>query len=683
MLRNPSHILLFILSVMPSIAAAEREVAEVVVVATRNAQSTESLPYATDLISRQELNRKLVRSLPQAFRDTPGIMVQETSFGQGSPFIRGFTGFRNVLLIDGVRMNNSTLRDGPNQYWATVDHLGLDRIEALNGSAATLYGSDAVGGIVNAVTPDPFSADSRLHIRTASAEESLVGRFEIQSDIGEANAVWMGVTRKYFGNLHGGDIGTQRGTGYDERGFDLKWSSQLDNDWRLDTLAQQFKQINVPRTHRTVLAKSWHGTDVGSDKKRDLDQTRKLAYLRLTSPPMSGLVDNATFTLSTSQMEEERDRIRSNDTRDFQGFDVTTLGATAQFSSASPIGQLIYGIDYYRDEVDSFSSRNSIQGPMADDAQYQSLDVFLQHQMTLSERLGLVAGVRHTRATMDANRVMHPVSRQQITVDDDWHATVFNVRASYHLLQENLILYAGLAEAFRAPNLSDMTRFDSSRSDEFEIPSLGLDSEKFLSYEAGFKWTGDRSYLSAAFFRTRIDGQIERFPTGRVVDGEMEITKANIGDGWVQGAELSLDHRLSSDITMFSTLTWMDGEVDTFPTAAPILVREPISRLMPMTGSLGLRWKKFDDPLWAEVVLRSARHQHRLSTRDAADTSRIPPGGTPGYVVFNMSAGYQFSEKLQATFAIDNVGDIDYRVHGSGTNMPGLNFLLALEISLQ
>ena len=95
-----------------------------------------------------------MRTLPEAFRELPGVHVQKTSNGQGSPFIRGFTGFRTLALIDGVRFNNSTFREGPNQYWSNIDAMSLDHLELIPGQGSVLYGSDAIGGTMNVFTRD-------------------------------------------------------------------------------------------------------------------------------------------------------------------------------------------------------------------------------------------------------------------------------------------------------------------------------------------------------------------------------------------------------------------------------------------------------------------------------------------------------------------------------------------------
>ena len=106
---------------------------------------------------------------------------------------------------------------------------------------------------------------------------------------------------------------------------------------------------------------------------------------------------------------------------------------------------------------------------------------------------------------------------------------------------------------------------------------------------------------------------------------------------------------------------------------------EPLGKLNAPTGHLGLRF----DPgfhYYFEAVATAARHQVRLSPTDLTDTQRIPPGGTPGYTVFTLRAGYEFSPKARMTFAIENLTDKDYRIHGSGLNEPGTNVVLGMEL---
>jgi len=671
--------------------AGAAAVGQTVVTATRYPRVALDTPYATEVVDSDRIRERAYRTAPQALRDMPGVMVQETAHGQGSPYIRGFTGFRNVFLIDGIRLNNSVFRDGPNQYWNTVDPLSVDRLEVIKGPSSVLYGSDAVGGTVNALTKSPYTygpgtnVGGQFYYRVASAEESHIGRAELSASSGDALGVLVGVSGKTFGDLQGGrDIGTQPDTGYDEWDADLKLERFLDPDTRLVVAYQHVRQNDVPRTHRTVFAQPFEGTTVRSDLRRDLDQERHLAYVQLHGENADAFFDSYSVSLSWHEQEELRDRIRGNGTRELQGFDVDSLGFLASFGSDSPVGRLTYGFDAYHDDVDSFSSTNPIQGPVADDATYDLVGVCVQDEIEVDDRLALTLGARFNYAAADADSVSDPdaPAPTRISIDDDWSSLVGSARLVYRLA-EAVRLYGGVSQGFRAPNLSDLTRFDSARTNEFETPSPGLDPEDFVTYEVGLKTEGDDLSSQLALFYTDIDDQIVRFPTGDMnAAGEFEITKDNVGDGYVWGVELGGAYRFQEQWTLFGNATFLEGKVETFPTSAQMIEEEYIDRLMPFTTQVGLRWDGDDRRQWVELVGIYADDADKLSTRDAGDTSRIPPGGTPDYLVVHARGGWRLHERATLNVAVENLTDEDYRIHGSGPNMPGLNFMLGLTASL-
>ena len=109
-------------------AHAEEYLAPTVVTASRTEQRELDAAYAVSTVTRDEVEQQMLRTVPEALKYSSGVMIQKTTHGHGSPFIRGFTGRQNLLLVDGIRMNNSTWRSGPVQYWNTLDVHAVERM---------------------------------------------------------------------------------------------------------------------------------------------------------------------------------------------------------------------------------------------------------------------------------------------------------------------------------------------------------------------------------------------------------------------------------------------------------------------------------------------------------------------------------------------------------------------------
>lgn len=655
-----------------------------------------SAPYTESVIDRREQEQRLPRTTPQVFRFTPGVLVQETSPGQGSPFIRGFTGYRNLVQIDGVRFNNSVFRSGPNQYWNTIDPFSTERYELLKGPGSVLAGSDSIGGTVNVFTKSPegyaggWSTGGELFYRVASAGESHMARAEASVTHGDNWGVLVGLTGRTFGDVQGGrDIGTQRNTAYDEWAGDIKVVHRPDDDSEVTFLHHRVHQRDVPRTHSTVFGISFAGTTIGDELRRDLDQDRELTYLQYRQENVGEVVDLFSAGVSWNILAEERFRERTGGRRDVQGFDVGTLGLFTRFAThPTSLGTFSFGVDAYRDHVDSFQRdltspdpADDIQGPVADDATYDLLGAYIQDEISITERLDVTLGARFQYARADANSVRDPITDQAFSIEESWNAVVGSARFVYAIAEDAVNLYGGVSQGFRAPNLSDLTRFSQARTNEFEIPSPDLDPEDALQYELGIKARSGRSTLQLATFYTDLEDTILRTPTGNTnADGDFEVQQQNVGDGFVWGVELGGSLDLGEGWSVFGNTTFLDGEVDTFPTSDPVRVREPIDRLQPWTTLAGFRWERADGRMWAETTGIYADTADELSTRDERDTERIPPGGTPSYFVWDVRGGFQLTDSTEITLGLENILDEDYRVHGSGSNRPGINLIFGLRL---
>ena len=680
----------------------------IVVTASGFAEDELRTPYTFQTLDQDTFVQRGYRTLPEALRDTPGVMVQKTTHGHGSPYIRGFTGRQNLVLIDGIRFNNSGFRSGPVQYFNTIDAYSVDQMEVIKSQGSVLYGSDAVGGTVNLRTRyadfdaeelgEGFAHGSALY-RYDTNGGSHTGRVESQVGIGGDFGLHVGATYRDFGDIWDRDLGTMENTGYDEFDFDLRADIALDGHTTLTAAHQEVDQDDVWRTHSTIYFEPWQGTtSPNPDFARVFDQERSLSYARLAGEDLAGAVDAYKFTFSFQRSQEGVYRSYLNPpggafTReDVDDTDIDTLGAALALESEAEGVTLTYGADWYRDSVDSDRVRadydasgavvnpptSQIQGPLGDNARYNLFGVFAQGRIPLGANVDLTLGHRYTYASADIGQLDNLGTPTSAAKDWDQHTS--NGRISV-LVTEETSVYGGVSQAFRAPNLDDLSSLKPSRTGTVDIGSLDVEPEQFVTYEVGARHLSDVVEYQAAVFYTDINDLISRRPID-TTGGVTTYTTTNASDGWLAGGEIAVSCKLSQQWRAMASVSYVDGEADAYPTStATSTVVEPLSKLMPLTGTLALRWTQEQGRFWVEGRTIAANHEDRLNSADRLDTSRIPPGGTPGYCVLMLSSGYKATDNLDLFLTLENVTDTSYRIHGSGVNQSGFNAILGGKVS--
>src|SRR5687768_7461000 len=183
---------------------------EVVITAQRSKQKELFIPYSVQSINKGYLKNFGPRTTPEALMGINGVFIQKTNHGGGSPFVRGLTGNQTLILIDGIRLNNSTFRYGPNQYLNTIDAYTINRIEVAKGTGSVQYGSDALGGVMQVFTKEPsFSQTDKkwkgkavTKYMTRNMEKSVRGEGEYNA---QKMAAMVGSTYRDFGCFVGCD----------------------------------------------------------------------------------------------------------------------------------------------------------------------------------------------------------------------------------------------------------------------------------------------------------------------------------------------------------------------------------------------------------------------------------------------------------------------------------------------
>ena len=268
------------------------------VTATKRPESTLHIPAATTIVGGERLREAAPQTPMDALHGEVGTFVQQTTPGQGVVIVRGLKGSEVLHLVDGFRLNNAIFRNAPNQYIALVDGQNIDRIEVVRGPSSTLYGGDAMGGVVQMLTPEidfdgnDWQWDGRLRAIAASADDSLIGRAQVKGGR-EGVGFSLGLTSQEVNDLRAGDGRTRPFTGFTQRSADFKWQADIAPGHEL-MLSLQFSE--QPRTPRHDALVPGFGQTAPENAVFFFEpQQRRFAQLRWRIDGPNRMFDNAEF----------------------------------------------------------------------------------------------------------------------------------------------------------------------------------------------------------------------------------------------------------------------------------------------------------------------------------------------------------------------------------------------------
>ncbi|MCC6539857.1 MAG: TonB-dependent receptor [Bryobacterales bacterium] len=653
--------------------AQEKVVTSITVTATRGLPEP-AAETAPPVIVR-ERNALVERPLPtlgHALEEAaPGILNQQSTAGQVSPFLRGLTGYQVVNLIDGVRFNNSTFRSGPNQYLVYVEPSQASRIEAMLGPSGAQYGSDALGGAINIITPASregthgeamafggsadWSGGGNAQVSTGNARYWLLGGVAARkhNDL-RAGGGWdsRNVFHRLFG-LNGSQIQSlignrQQDSGFSQTGFNGKISVRPTASQTLSLWYQRGDLYHV-RGYKDLLG------GLGRVQSTFDPQALDFLYGRWEKV-RTGPLDTLSATVSLNQQTDggARQGLRATDAVTVDWNRVRAAGYAVQGSAHwSTRWTALFGGELYDEDVASTRSGNA-RPLYPNGSQYRTGGLFAQSNLELlPSRLRLGLGGRWTR-----------VSYRSAGADQAFGDLTYNASLTYQLTSA-VALVALSGRGFRAPNLNDLGSLGLNDLG-FEIPardaptallansagenatSLGrplapLRAESLLSYEGGVRVHTNRVYARVHAFNAGLRDPIVRRtllfaatqapaelaglavrpipPTSaQAAQGVLTVATAldpravkafvNDGEARYYGVESMLRVRLNERWSAQSAYTFMVGR-DLYP-------NRPIRRLPPQLGSASLRYMT-QRRLWVEGALSAAGAQRRLSGGDLDD----------------------------------------------------------------
>lgn len=663
---------------------------DVVVTATRSQHREYELPEAVNIVSRREITERNAKTAAEALREEPGIAVQKTNHGGGSAIIRGFSSNQILILVDGIRLNNSTFRLGNHQYLTTVDNQMLERIEVVRGPSSVLYGSDAMGGTINLITRRPVTEgkSAQVHYRAltrfASADQEKTVRAEISLHR-DKFAFQSGFSSKSGGDLRRGANSRhselenstnglmQTPSGFAAHDLDSKLVYELSSLSKIILAYQMSRQQNVPRYDKYE-NNNYHRWMYRLQK-------RDLAYLVYDSQIDGRFINSFKATVSSHQQAEGREiqkSIHSSLTREKD--DVLTYGFTAQMNGAVSKHQIVFGTEIYDDQVSSTRStdgeKTESRGRYPDGAAYSSWGLYFQDEIRISSSLTSRVGLRTSNYSANfplQSEVSDLFSGEQY--DQDFKALTGSFTSLLKLNNETF-LNLNVAQSFRAPNLSDLAKLGESKGSIYEIPNTQLKPEKVVNYEAGVKLLGSRLRASGSAYYSVISNLIASADALHLGQSTIDLhgatykikSKQNTGRAFIRGFEASAHFYLSDYIILRANITSSYGHNSS--------AGEPVGGIPPMFGLAGIRWNLHR--FYADSYIRFAGKQSRLSSDDL-DDPRIPEGGTPMWLTINVRGGLEISNSLSMQVALENVTDLNYREHGSGINGPGRNLIISFQ----
>ncbi len=632
----------------------------------------EAMPLTT-ILDADRIAERPLPTLGNALEGETGVLVQQTSTAQVSPFLRGLTGYQVLNLLDGIRFNNSTFRSGPNQYLAYVEPSQAQRIEATLGPSGVPYGSDSLGGTIQVLTEAArFDGGWRgeLSLGGASADWSGVGNMRVSRggarswfSLGASGAAHNDVragggadSRSVYRRFYGLDderirslVGNRlQDTGFRQYGVNTKAAFRPSERDLFSVHYQRGEQANV-RSYKDL------NGGLGRLISTFDPQTLDFLYGRYERQGWAGLdTVSGTFSVNSQTDGGTRQGLRSSDAVTVDRVRVTSYGysglATAHRGTWL---SLSFGGDVYDEFV---SARRTVNGVAAralypDGSRYVSTGSFAQGVLQLQRRLRVNLGGRFTG-----------IHYQR------WYRDFTYESSARYDLGRGFGLHGTLSRGFRAPNLNDLGSLGLNDLG-YEVPAAeaipagallatdagegatskgsalrALSAETLLNTEFGLRWAKRDTVARVQVFHSELADPIVRrtllFPAtnpptqlaglpvrvlpataAQSAQGVVAVAtaldpravKAFVNDGAARyyGVEAMFESRLNSRWFVAANYNYMVGR-DLNP-------NRNIRRLPPQMGNARLRYTFAGRRPWLEGAISAAGAQERLSGGDRDD----------------------------------------------------------------
>lgn len=704
-------------------------ISAMVITANRWEQDKAKIPNRITRIDLRNLELISPQTSADLLESSGYVFVQKSQFAGGSPQLRGFGTNRIMIVVDGVRMNNAIFRSGNLQNVISIDANSLETTEILFGPGSVMYGSDAIGGVIDfGSKKSQFSTDSsralvrtNMYTRYSTASNESTSHFDFNYGT-QKWAFLTGATYSVFGDLMAGEEGDsaflrptfqsgtienpeievnenpslQVGSGYSQMNIIQKIQFKPSEDWLWEYGFLYSESSISPRYDRLIQ---------DNDDNDTLDyflwnygpQKWMMNRISVTNKRKFKFHDQFRITLAHQNSQESRhdSKIGSSTIRR-QYEKVNAISLNADFDKKTGTrGVLFYGVEGVFNLVNSNARKESISNGEAieinprypDGSTWQLYGLYGNYEHELTEKWKMNAGLRFSYSIMNADfdttLFEYPVVSARI-VNNALNGSIGIVYNPNNRTQ----LYANASTGFRAPNIDDMGKVFDSEPGSVVVPNLDLESEYAYNIEFGFmKSIKSRVKFDGAVYYTYLENALARSnytfngQDSILYEGVMSNVQAiqNISNAYVYGLQGGVELIIYKGLSFYGTISFQKG----FEYSNDSSAYFPKSHIAPVFGRTGLKFKRKQMRFDFYIVYNDEMKPDDLPLNERNDivyaTTENGLNYTPAWYTINFKASYFFNKHLSMNAGVENITNQLYRTFGSGISASGFNFLISIK----
>lgn len=702
------------------------QLSELIVSASKWEQDRSEVPERIASIGPAEIRLENPQTSADVLQSSGEVFVQKSQLGGGSPMIRGFAANAVLIVVDGVRMNNAIFRSGNLQNIILIDPFIIDNAEVIFGPGSVMYGSDALGGVMDFHTLDPaLSYDSTMNIRAenisrfSSANQEFTDHFQFNIG-GNRLASLTSITYSSFGHLRAGANHPADYPDFGKRVYYQDYRNGKDtvitNSNVNEQIASAYKQLNINQKLRFRIDKHWDlqyaftysgSTDVPrydrlTEWKDSLPSYGEWYYgpqlwmmhqLRIKHRAKTFFYDQARIIFSRQDMEESRhDRKFNNEWLRHRTEKLSAFNLNIEVSKSMDALNLYYGIEANTNDISSEGFKENIRNGVTEktssrypdgENRYKSFAAYAQLKYKPSDALTLHSGLRYSfvysLSTIDDNsfyNLPYDEIKMKHGALNGSIGLVYKLTASWHYK-------LNFSSGFRSPNLDDLAKVFDSEPGNVLVPNPDLGPEYAYNIESGLVFTKtDNIVLEMDAFYTIVKDVMVRRDylfNGQdsiIYDGTLSKVQSLVNgeSARIYGLSFNGFAQLSPEWSISQSISWMDGyETDT---------KLPLRHTSPVFGRTSLRWKNKFLTLNIYTAYNGWKRWNNLSPTEQAKPDLYTIDGSPAWITFNLKANARISNALEISLGLENILDRHYRPYSSGISAAGRNLIMSVRIKI-